>query len=114
MICRNRASEIWWEQEQVTKVPPGLKDLHGAKIDFFVAAMGGGDAIAILGEGRRVEDHHVEAALFVVVLLEQIEGVGLFEGDIRDFIQFLIAAGGGDCGRRKIGSFYFFGFAGDA
>ena len=74
------------------------KDLHGAKVDFLVAAVGCGDAVAVLGEGWRIENDHIEAALFVVVMLQQIEGVSLFEGYIRDLIQFLIAAGRGYCG----------------
>src|SRR5271163_187215 len=90
------------------------EDLHGPKIYFLVAAMSGGNAVAVLGKGRRIENDHVEAALFVVVLLEQIEGISLFEGDIRDLIQFLIAAGGGYCGGREIDRFYARGVAGDA
>jgi hypothetical protein len=93
---------------------PGPKNLHGPKIDFFVATVGCRDAVAILGEGRRIEDHHVEAALFVVVLFEQIEGVSLFECDIRDLIQFLIATGCGYCGGREIDSLYIRSFSGHA
>src|ERR1700685_2786547 len=90
------------------------QNLHGAEIDFLVAAMGRRDAVAILGECRRIENYHVEAALFVVVLLEQIEGVCLFEGDVCDLIQFLISASSAHGGGRKIYGFDFFGFARDA
>ena len=31
-----------------------LEYLNGAKVDFLVAAMGGGDAVAVLGESGRV------------------------------------------------------------
>ena len=57
------------------QVSAGLENLQSAQIDFFVSAVGGRDAVAVLGEGRRIEDDHVEAAVDLVVFLEQVEGV---------------------------------------
>ncbi len=64
------------------EVAAGPKKFQGAQIDLFVAALGGGDAVAIFGEGGRVEDDHVESAADFVVLLQQIEGVALAEDDV--------------------------------
>ncbi len=64
------------------EVAAGLEKLQGAQVDFFVAALGGGDTVAILGEGGWVEDDHAEAAARFVVFLEQVERVAFAEVNI--------------------------------
>jgi hypothetical protein len=51
------------------QVPARFQQLHGAKIDFLIAALGRGDAGSILGEGRRIENDGVKAAANLVVFL---------------------------------------------
>src|SRR5579864_6620436 len=55
----------------------GAKHLEGAEIEFFVAAEGGVEIALRLGEGGRVENDGVVAAIRGGVVLEQVEGVGL-------------------------------------
>ena len=82
------------------QVAAGVKELQAAQIDFLVAAAGGGDAGAILCESRRVQNNHVEVAASFVVLLQDVERIGLAEREVGDVVQLLIAAGHFDgCGR---------------
>ncbi len=82
-----------------------LQQLQGAKIDLLVAAMSRGDAIAILGEGRWVQDDHLEFAAHIVVLLQDVEGIAFAKSDVGDGIQFLIAARGCDRGGSHVNGF---------
>src|ERR1700746_3632930 len=77
----------------------GLQELQGAKVNLLVAAPGGGDAIAILGEGRWVEDDHLEFAAHVVILLQNVKRIAFAKGDVGDGIQLLISA----CGSNRRG-----------
>ena len=49
------------------QIPARLEDLHRPEVDFLVAALRGGNAIAILGEGGRIENDHVEPAILIVM-----------------------------------------------
>src|SRR5580700_4296872 len=46
-----------------------LQQLQGAKVNLLIASLGCRDTIAMLGESRWVEDHHLEFAAYIVVLL---------------------------------------------
>ena len=76
------------------------QELEGAEVDLLVAAAGGRNGVAVLGEGRRVEDNHLETPPGLVVFLEQVEGIAFAKSGIGNRIQLLIPAGGFDsCGR---------------
>src|SRR5579862_1909130 len=79
--------------------PAGLQELQGAKIDLLVAALSRGDAITILGEGRWVEDHHLEFAAHMVIFLQYVKGIAFAKSDVGDDIQLLISA----CGSNRSG-----------
>src|SRR5438270_7794497 len=51
--------------------------LQGAKIELFVAAKSSIEVALAFGEGGRVEDDGVVAAIGRGIVLEQVEGVGL-------------------------------------
>ncbi len=63
----------------MTRYPPGFEKLQGSQIDLLVAAVGGGNAVAVLRKGRRIENDHLEAPARFVVFLQQIEGVAFAE-----------------------------------
>ena len=52
------------------------KHFQGAKVEFFVAAQGGVEVALGFGEGGRVENDGVVAAVGRGIVLEQVEGVG--------------------------------------
>jgi len=78
------------------KVSARAKDFEGAEIDFLVAALGCRDAFAVFGEGRGIENDHVEAPVFFIVLLEHVERIGLAERHVFDRVKCLISSSSGD------------------
>ena len=70
---------MWYEHEHVTKVSARLEEFQRSKVDFLVTAVCGGEAVAILRKGRRVENHHLKAPPHFVVLLQQVKRVALAE-----------------------------------
>src|ERR1700685_936808 len=64
------------------EIPAWLQQLHSAEIDFLVSTLGCRNAVAILGEGGRIKNDHIETSTDFVIFLEQVERVGLAKGDI--------------------------------
>ena len=71
----------------------GAKHLEGAEVELFVAAEGGVEVALRFGEGGRVEDDGVVAAVGGGVVLEQVEGVGLDPFDFFAFEAGLVEGG---------------------
>ena len=63
----------------MTRYPPGFEQLQRAQIDFFVAPVRGRNAVAILGECRRVKNHHAESAANLLIFLQNVERVAFAE-----------------------------------
>ena len=63
--------------------PAGAEHLEGAEIEFLVAAESGVEIALALGEGGRVENDGVVAAIGGGVVLQQVEGVGFDPFDLR-------------------------------
>src|SRR5579864_8971776 len=73
-----------------------LQQLQGTQVNLLIAALGGRDAVAILGESRWIQDDHLELAAHLVVLLQNVEGIAFAKIDVGDGIQLLIAPRGCD------------------
>ena len=76
------------------------KDFERPEIDFLIAALCCRDAFAVFGESRGVEDYHIEAAIFLIVLLEHVERIGFAKRNMFDAVEFLISPSGDDGGGR--------------
>ena len=57
--------------------PARSKHLERTEIEFLVSAQRSVQIALALGEGRRIEDDGVVAAVRVGIVLQQVEGVGL-------------------------------------
>lgn len=87
-VVRARASD---------QISARLQNLHGPEIDLFVPALGRRQAIAVLSEGRRIENNHVETSVDLVIFFQQVECVCYAKGGVGNGIQLLIAARGVHC-----------------
>src|SRR5579864_6575914 len=89
-----------------------LQQLQGTKVNLLIAALGGRDAVAILCESRWVENHHLELASHLVVLLQDVEGIAFAKSDVGDGIDLLIAARGCNCRGGHVSSLHMLAVAG--
>src|SRR5262249_19854465 len=69
-----------------------IQQSQRAQVDLFVAAQRRLDRAAVFGEGRRVEYDRVEPFASVVVIAQQVEGVGRKEIDVLDVVELGVAA----------------------
>ena len=72
------------------------EDFESTEIDFLITALCCGDAFAVFGESGGVEDYHIEAAIFLIVLLKHVKRIGLAKRHIFDRVKLLISSSGGD------------------
>ena len=78
-MARNSGSLRLYEQEQVTRTPPGFKQLKGPAVDLPIAFDGRVPVPAALGKGRRVQGDKIEAPAGHHRLLQEGEDVGLHQ-----------------------------------
>ena len=71
------------------QVPAGVQNLHGAQVQFLVAAQGGIEVAFLAGERGRVEHDEIKPLLFGVGRLQKIETVGFLPLDVFEFIERL-------------------------
>ena len=55
----------------------GSQNLHRAQIYFFIAAVGFIERLCIFCKSGRIQNNHIEQAVFLFVFFENVEYVGL-------------------------------------